>query len=124
MKTINIATDFSDVPGGRFTTDGPFNGEDFRDKLLAPALRIHGGAIVIFDGTEGFGSSFLEEAFGGLVRKYDFDEPFLTNHLQLVADSSSAKRYKRLALKFIENAMQKRKIDPRSKAPRGHIPNS
>lgn len=110
MKTINIATDFSDVPGGRFRADGPFNGQDFRDKFLAPALRNDNGATVILDGTEGFGSSFLEEAFGGLVRHYDFDDAVLKSKLQLVAETNSAQRYKRLALKFLDDAIKARKL--------------
>lgn len=68
MKTINIAKDFSPSPAGRFPNDGPYNGERFRDEFLAPALRGSGDVTVILDGVSGFGSSFLEEAFGGLIR--------------------------------------------------------
>lgn len=68
--TINIATDFTPYPGGRFRSDGEFSGERFREELLCPAF---GNAdnetiTVELDGAAGFGSSFLEEAFGGLVR--------------------------------------------------------
>jgi hypothetical protein len=115
MKTINIAHDFSDVPGGRFPTDGPFNGQDFRDRLLAPSLRDDNGVTVILDGTEGFGSSFLEEAFGGLVRNYDFEDTVLKGKLQLVAETSSAQRYKRLALKFLDDAIKARGLKPSAK---------
>lgn len=109
MKTINIARDFSEIPGGRFPSDGPFNGQDFRDKFLAPTIRKYGGVAVEFDGTEGFGSSFLEEAFGGLVRNYEFDDELLSKNLHLVAQSSSAQRYKRLAARFLEEAIKSRK---------------
>jgi hypothetical protein len=69
MKTVNIATDFSRHPGGRVPKDGPFNGETFRKRLLEPALRGNTEKlVVILDGIRGSGSSFLEEAFGGLVR--------------------------------------------------------
>lgn len=105
--TIDIAKDFSDIPGGRFPRDGEFNGETFRDKWLAPALK-NGEVIVILDHTEGFGSSFLEEAFGGLVRHYSFSEEFLRNNLKLVANTSPAQRYKRLAETFISDAIKVR----------------
>jgi hypothetical protein len=68
-KVINIGRDFSRYPAGRYVSDGPYSGEAFRDRFLVPALRDSTGKIVIeFDGARGYGSSFLEEAFGGLVR--------------------------------------------------------
>lgn len=76
MTTIEVATDFSRFPAGRYETDGPFSGERFREKLLAPAIKAGGSVIVKLDGAEGYGSSFLEEVFGGLIRKKHagFDE--------------------------------------------------
>ena len=44
MITISIAKDFSRIPGARYPKE------------------------VILDGTAGLGTSFLEEAFGGLIR--------------------------------------------------------
>ena len=70
---ISIAKDFSRYPAGRFVDDGPFPGETFRKKLLVPALRDRKSVIVKLDGTPGYGSSFLEEAFGGLVRLEGFN---------------------------------------------------
>lgn len=69
MRTINIATQFSRYPAGRYVADGPFSGERFRDKWLIPALESQEEVTIEFDGARGYGSSFLEEAFGGLVRK-------------------------------------------------------
>jgi hypothetical protein len=69
MKIINIASEFSEFPVGRFYADGPDSGERFRDELLEPALRDGGIVTVLLSGTEGYGSSFLDEAFGGVVRK-------------------------------------------------------
>lgn len=65
---INIAKDFSRAPAGRYISDGPNSGERFRDQYLIPALRRGESLILELDGTRGYGSSFLEEAFGGLVR--------------------------------------------------------
>ena len=68
MIEIHIAEDFSRVPAGRYRNDGPRSGEAFRRDHLAPALREADKVVVHLDGVEGYGSSFLEEAFGGLVR--------------------------------------------------------
>jgi hypothetical protein len=66
---ISIAKQFSPTPAGRYVSDGPFPGETFREKWLTPALDAGGTVTVNLDGTAGYGSSFLEEAFGGLVRR-------------------------------------------------------
>lgn len=74
-NVIRIAEDFSQVPGGRYRTDGPANGEAFREDFLEPILRARRTATVVLDGTRGYPSSFLEEAFGGLIRLgYSEDE--------------------------------------------------
>jgi len=65
---INIAKEFSRIPAGRLRTDGPYSGERFREECLEPVLMKGDTVEVIFDGARGYGSSFLEEAFGGLVR--------------------------------------------------------
>lgn len=67
-KVINIARDFSRAPAGRFISDGPNSGERFRKQFLVPALQADTDLVLELDGTRGYGSSFLEEAFGGLVR--------------------------------------------------------
>lgn len=73
MICINIAADYSKVPGGRYIEDGPFSGQDFRSKVLLPkfqeAKRQNEALQVNLDGGYGYGSSFLDEAFGGLARE-------------------------------------------------------
>lgn len=69
--TIKIAQDFSKYPAGRFETDGPYSGENFRNNYLIPAINSLDKDSVLevdLDGARGYGSSFLEEAFGGLFR--------------------------------------------------------
>lgn len=66
--TISVASDYSRYPAGRYIADGPFNGERFRKKYLIPNLGKYDIVTVNLDGVRGVGSSFLEEAFGGLVR--------------------------------------------------------
>jgi hypothetical protein len=72
IVTINVAKEFSRFPGGRFLEDGEFSGQRFRDEFLVPALETNSHVQVELDGTLGYGSSFLEEAFGGLVREAGF----------------------------------------------------
>lgn len=71
--TINIAHDYTKSPGGRFSTEGEYSGEDFRERILFPVYeecrKTNKKLTVILDGGYGYGSSFLEEAFGGLARK-------------------------------------------------------
>lgn len=71
MKTINIAQEYTITPGARYITDGEFSGQDFREKFLEPVFLDDSPAkvLVILDGTMGYATSFLEESFGGLVRK-------------------------------------------------------
>ena len=70
MKVINIARDFSDAPGARYYEDGPNSGQEFREKILEPAFLENDKITIILDGTEGYATSFLEESFGGLARRY------------------------------------------------------
>ncbi|WP_166295356.1 STAS-like domain-containing protein [Bradyrhizobium sp. 2S1] len=65
-RTISLARDFSRHIGPRFISQGPFSGEKFRKQILQE-LKKHDTIVVDLDGTTGIGSSFLDEAFGGLV---------------------------------------------------------
>lgn len=69
MKTIRIAKEFTKYPAGRHKYDGPYSGEKFRDEFIVPLIDKGERFKIDLDGTAGYGSSFLEEAFGGLVRK-------------------------------------------------------
>jgi len=76
MKKISIARDFSVTPGFRYPLEGPFSGQDFRDKHLSPLFDQQNDDSLIeinLDGVAGYATSFLEEAFGGLARKYGVD---------------------------------------------------
>lgn len=39
MITINIANEYTKMPGGRHVGEGQFSGEDFRRSMLAPAFQ-------------------------------------------------------------------------------------
>ncbi|AMS32659.1 hypothetical protein AEM42_10195 [Betaproteobacteria bacterium UKL13-2] len=85
-KQLNVALDFSPEPAGRYPEDGPFNGQRFREELLVPALVDNDEVCVNFDGTEGYGSSFLNEAFGGITRLELLSEHTLREKLRIVSE--------------------------------------
>lgn len=70
---VNVAKQFSKLPGARYIRLGPNSGELFRQTFLVEPLRQGKTVIVELDGVRGYGSSFLEEAFGGVVRELDLD---------------------------------------------------
>ena len=82
VVTVDIAKDFSPFPAGRFVSDGPFPGEKFRSVLVGLLAKSR-TVVVKMDGTIGYGSSFLEEAFGGLVRLEGFSASDLRKRLRL-----------------------------------------
>lgn len=77
-KIIIICESFSRTPGPREKKEGPFSGELFRETILSPAfaeaIEKDYCIVVDLDGTTGYGTSFLEEVFGGLVREYSKEE--------------------------------------------------
>lgn len=87
---ISIARDFSKEPAGRYPEDGPNNGERFRLEYLVPQLAKVARLSIELDGTEGYGSSFLEEAFGGLVREHGFTADELRERIELISEEDEA----------------------------------
>ena len=109
IVTLSIAKHFSRWPAGRFQSDGRFNGERFRQEHLVPALRRLGSSDrlqVVFDELEGAGSSFLEEAFGGLVRVEGFEKSFLDAHLEPFTSEPRLRDFVVMSRKHIERAAQ------------------
>ena len=100
MKKIHIAEEFSRYPAGRYIKDGPFSGELFRKKFLEPNLKAQETITIDLDGTRGYGSSFLEEAFGGLVRQGHSKED-LKKRLKINTENQSLVTE---IFDFIENA--------------------
>lgn len=85
MTVINIANDFSIYPYGRYKSHGDKSGEIFRDTVLLPAVQKFAKVQIILDGTRGYGSSFLEEAFGGLIRNLHTPKQAIINKLDFVS---------------------------------------
>jgi hypothetical protein len=115
MRTLSVSKDFTRYPGPRYRKNGEFSGQQFREEKLIPELRgaIEAGDLltVILDDVAGYGSSFLEEAFGGLVRE-GFSVTDLEDHLRIVADTSRFKHHKKRAETYILDALQLRSKKP------------
>lgn len=93
-RELSLAQDFSEFPAGRFKTDGPHSAEQFREDVLVPALSQGQPLIVVLDGNVG-GASFLEEAFGGLVREHGMQPEELRRLIEfrcISPDSKAAPR--------------------------------
>ena len=88
---IDIAQDFSSTPAGRFYDDGPYSGQLFRERYLKPRLQ-ESFVTVVLDGAFGLPVSFLEEAFGGLVRE-GFSASELRKKLRFIANTDRMRRY-------------------------------
>ena len=105
---LHVATDFSSYPAGRDDHDGPYNGKKFREELLLPryieAKEKELELNVYFDGVKSFGSSFLEEAFGGLVRTENVDRGELMKRLNLHPGPPGNQRYVRAVERYITKA--------------------
>jgi hypothetical protein len=89
MTAINVSTDFTRFPSGRFKKNGSTSGEAFREQFLEKPISDGQKIVVVLDGTVGYGSSFLEEAFGGLVRKLKVSADRVLSLLDFQASDTS-----------------------------------
>lgn len=114
MKTLNIGKDFSPDPIGRYRSDGNRSGETFREDFLKPALQsLEPGEqleIIIDDGVESYGSSFLSEGFAGMV-KYGFvTNEELLEKIKITYTNSDFDFYRNKILEYINKAKYNSKV--------------
>lgn len=87
MNKIRIV-DFTEYPGLRHCNISEASGEEYYHKILNKefAKSLGEGSIlqVDLDDTDGYASSFLDEAFGNLV--YDFTLDVVKKHIQIVSN--------------------------------------
>ncbi len=88
MFKIKIAEDFSATPGARYYEDGPASGQEFFEKILKDkfesAISNNQKLTIDLDGTDGYASSFLNEAFRRLSSAYDAETVW--NNLVLISN--------------------------------------
>ena len=87
-KVIRVAEDFTRFPAGRYISDGRYSGQRFRQDFIVPALKSADSVRIELDGALAYGSSFLEEAFGGLLRDEGFTSADLDNRNVPVSSDS------------------------------------
>lgn len=113
VERVIKVSEFTKYPGGRWKKDGTNSGEEFRETVLKPALLAahqNGDKIVVsLDGVAGFSSSFLEEAFGGLVRQKLMPTDELMQILSVRASESVLEGFKADALSYLERAIKNSK---------------
>ncbi|MBH23371.1 MAG: DUF4325 domain-containing protein [Myxococcales bacterium] len=86
QKLIRVAEEFTTTPGPRYIDDGSWSGEQFRKEYLEPLLRGDPelSIVVDLDRVYSYGTSFLEEISGGLIRELGPDVlnrvVFITNN--------------------------------------------
>ena len=107
MMTLRVK-DYAVAPGGRYRKDGPFSGEQFRDDILVPKLLAAADrneeVVVELDGVAGYGSSFLEEVFGGLIRRDVMARQDTSPVLRVLAKERLFKPYELLAQRYMRAA--------------------
>lgn len=109
MKILNIGKDFSLDPSGRFYTDGKgSNGEEFREdclkgliESLEPGEKLQ---IILDDGVEGYGSSFLVEGFAGMVKYGYITSKELLNKIDIDFTDEDFELYKNKIIEYISEA--------------------
>lgn len=109
---INIAKDFSRCPGARYPEEGNYSGQEFREQLLSPKLTIARETgvhlVIIMDGSAGYATSFIEEAFGGLVREGRFTLEQILDTITIVSEEDPS--YIDDAKAYMKNAWEHRKV--------------
>ncbi|QCE32856.1 DUF4325 domain-containing protein [Acetobacteraceae bacterium] len=109
MNTISIAKDFSPRTGARFIRLGPYSGEAFQKLLLERLAKATNNdpLYVYVDGENGYFSSFLEEAFGGLVRLKRISPTELQQKLIIKADCRANEPYAKQAKQYFDEAIER-----------------
>jgi len=109
VKHMIKISDFSETPYGRYKDDGDYCGEIFRDEYLKGALEVanedDSPLEIDIDDVEGYGSSFLEEVFGGMVRVGAFPKDLekIRKQIKIVFREQYFEFYKDLIWEYIND---------------------
>lgn len=101
MNSVDIKiSEFSKTPFGRYYNDGKYSAQEFRENHLIPLLKKYDLVNVELDDVLGYGGSFLEEVFGGLVRA-GYSKELLDSSINLISKDN---HYILLIKKYINEA--------------------
>ncbi|TQF72570.1 DUF4325 domain-containing protein [Pseudoalteromonas luteoviolacea] len=108
MAKLDIGIDFNDEPSGRFYTDGPGSGEEFREehlKKLINGLNTNEKLTIVLDNNvDGFGSSFLVEGFAGMVKYGYVKSSKLLDSLEFQFEDEDFEFYRNKIIQYISEA--------------------
>ena len=106
LKVFLVAKQFSKTPGSRVRSEGKFSGQELREDYLlsfvSSSLAEKAHFIIDLDGAAGYGTSFLEEAFGGLVRINKISLKDLLKYMTIKSDEMPI--FKELVDSYIKRA--------------------
>lgn len=113
-NVLNIGKEFSPDPSGRYRTDGLSSGEAFREDFLKNrVLALQAGerlVVILDDGVEGYGSSFLTEGFAGMVKYGYIVGRVLLEKLDFQFSDPDFEFYKNKIVEYIGKAKYKSKV--------------
>jgi hypothetical protein len=114
MSEINIGPDFSYDPSGRFLKpDGDASGEAFREKILRPKLlalkRGEKLTIILDDGVESYGSSFLSEGIAGMIKYGYMTNDDLSNKIDIKYTNPEFEFFEKKIKQYIKEAIYQQK---------------
>ena len=96
--TISILSDFNESPGPRYCKQGKASGEEFYHKILnskfADAIKSKQKLQLNLDGTDGYMSSFWDEAIGNLV--FDFSSQKVNEYLEIISKEEPVWKERRI----------------------------
>jgi hypothetical protein len=97
MEKITIRViDFTEAPGPRYISQGEHSGEQFYvevlNKKMADCIKENKELDILLDGTAGYPSSFLDQAFGELV--YDFSKKIVDQRVNIVTTVNRRRKEK------------------------------
>jgi len=108
MAKLNIGQEFSSHPIGRYYSDGEGSGEQFREEYLKQALALLAEGekleVILDDGVEGYGSSFLVEAFAGLIKFGYIKNSDLNEKLSFIYADEDFSFYEKKIFQYIDRA--------------------
>ncbi|MDG9758105.1 DUF4325 domain-containing protein [Pseudomonas sediminis] len=114
MATLNIGKEFSTYPEGRYYSDEGDSGEEFREEHLLPKLKnlLNNEKLLIIldDGVEGYGSSFLTEGFAGVVKYGHMKSDELLSKIEISYSDPDFEFFKDRAIQYIKEAVFNSKI--------------
>ena len=120
MPKFNVGPEFSFDPSGRFVSDNNGNGSDgstFRELYLKGKIESLGQGrqltVILDDGVESYGSSFLTEGFAGMVKFGYITAPQLLEKLKFEYTDEDFLFYEHKIIQYIGEALyNSSKYDP------------